>query len=433
MKMYIKISLISLLAVFLLLNVVLAQSIAKDGDSITVNYNVLNGYRIEVNTTKFPIWFSIVIDNAPAGNYTITIPEDKLNNLICSPGTVTLQRVSSFRLVCIARPARATVDVTITRRFEEDVETNTVRFNIITTEIWYETWSGGIEEGYYITNGEYAIEHKPRQLVSQIIIKKGESVVFTGLMFPGQEEKITEDLRIKFYGAIDNVTYLKVYTTSDAKFRLVSLKPTLIYNYPECTTEDNFIVIKYAKATIIYTDGTNETINAINETIKVRRQNIARVICGTILDFAPIQQPVQQPAQVSIFITEPKSLYYVGDTVVINARKEFEIRCTDGTYERTRAFVRIFQEPVTCTVMVEDEVRTFVVREKQVAQPQPITQQPTVYIDVEKERSILLVLILAILAIAYYIYNRYKKKESKPKEEEKEVEYRVKSALEGEQ
>ncbi|MEM5815563.1 MAG: hypothetical protein QXL14_00745 [Candidatus Aenigmatarchaeota archaeon] len=433
MKMYTKIILSLVLLWFLLINLVSAQTVAKDGDSITVRYDMLNGYRIEVNTTKSPIWFNVIIENAPAGEYIISIPEDRLYNLICSPGVVTLDRVSSIRLVCIARPARSTVDVTIRRKFGDIVETNIVRFNIITTEVWYETWSGGIEEGYYITNGEYTIKHRPRQLVSQIIIKKGENVIFTGLMFPGQEERITEDLRIKFYGAIDNVTYLKVYTMSDAKFKPVSEKPEVIYNYPECKAEDNFISIKYTEAIIIYTDGKNETIDARNETIKIRRQNISRVICGTVLEFAPIQLPAQQPETVPVFITEPKSTYYVGDTVVINARKEFEIRCTDGTYERTRAFIKVFNEPVTCTVMVDDQVRTFVVRERQATQPQQ-PEMPTVYVGDARERNIILIIILAVLALAYYIYSRYRKKEPKQKEEEeKEVEYRIKSSLEGEQ
>lgn len=456
MQVYIKTLGIALLGLVALTGIYAATYEVSAYEKVRIDIDRLEGSKIIVQAQKTYIPFDLIIEDVPEGYYTLEIPEEELETIICAPTAFNVTSDGEdLSITCIAKPTEDTVDVKLKRQHNGTTKTYDFTFEIETSEVWYEVWSGGMEAGYYITNGRYIIDHKPRQLVSQIIVKKGQEMIWTGLMFPGQEEKITDDLKIKFLGALDNVTYLKIYSTSDDKFYPVQAKPQVVtkvvkeYVYPDCRVEDNWIIISHTNATIIYTDGSTETVDATETTVRLRKKDVKRVICGYVIDVESVQyetptqpqQPTPPPQEERPrFITAPKSRYYTGETVTIVANREFEISCTNGLHETTKIFTRVFNEPVSCTVVLGDQVKTFSVIEKQAALPQqPQPQKPQTNYG-----NIAIALALLLIVAGYFIYKKYKegelvfpfqrKKKEQPSEgekEEEEVEFKVKSALEG--
>jgi len=436
--------LISLLALIgIALTSVYAQEYTVEtGGTVSITFNDISGAKITVNTSQQYTPFTVRITNVPSGEYYLNIYDT--DNIVCAPTYFNYTNVTGYTLqfVCISKPVNKVVNVVLTRLYNGTSTEYRFAFNILSIPQWYEVFTGALEQNQTISNGIYTIEHKPRNLVAQITVKKGNMVIWTGMMFPGQEEEVAEDLRIKFYGSIDNVTYLKVYSTVNLKFSIseVVSKERTIYVYPICKTEDNFVVIGYTNATIYYTDGTMENITAQDNIVKVSRRNVAKVICGSVLEFAPIQPTTQQPqpnvteqATRPTFKIAPRSTYYTGDSVVITATADMEVSCADGTYYVGRAFTRIFTQPTTCIVTLGDQQVTFSIIERQAVMPQQPTQttqqtqQTANYTDYLK-----ILLIIAIIGAAAYFLLKKPPKIRKPSKEEEEVEYQVKSALESE-
>jgi len=423
------------LAVLVLARVYAQGYTVEAGETVSIAFSNISGTTITVNTSQQYTPFTLRITNVPSGEYYLNIQDT--DSIVCAPTYFNYTNVTgqTLQFVCISKPVNKVVQVVLTKLYNGTSTDYKFTFNILSVPQWYEVFAGALEQNQTITNGIYTIEHQPRNLVAQIIVKKGGMVVWTGLMFPGQEEQVAEDLRIKFYGAIDNVTYLRVYSTINLKFSVseVVSKQSVVYVYPICKTEDNFIVIGYTNATIYYTDGTSENITASDSIVKVSRKNVAKVVCGPVLEFAAIQpQPTNVTNQTAkpTFKIAPRSTYYTGDSVVITATDEMEVSCADGTYYTGKAFTKIFTQPTTCIVTLGDQQVTFSVIEKQAVMPQQPTQpqQPSVnYAD-----YIRYILVIALIGVAVYFLLKKPPKVRKPSKEEEEVEYQVKSALESE-
>lgn len=425
------------LVVLALARVYAQEYTVRIGGTVSIAFSDISGATITVNTSQQYTPFTVRVTNVPSGEYYLNIQDT--DSIVCAPTYFNYTNVTgqTLQFVCISKPVNKVVQVILTRLYNGTSTDYKFTFRILSVPQWYEVFAGALGQNQTITNGIYTIEHQPRNLVAQIIVKKGGMVVWTGLMFPGQEEEVAEDLRIKFYGAIDNVTYLRVYSTLNLKFTVseVIAKEKTIYIYPICKTEDNLIVIGYTNATIYYTDGTTENVSASDSIVKVSRKNVAKVICGPVLEFAVIQpQPAQPNATEQVtrptFKIAPRSTYYTGDSVVITATADMEVSCADGTYYTGKAFTKIFTQPTTCVVTLGDQQVTFSVIERQAVMPQQPTQpqQPTTgYLDYLRY-----ILIIALIGIAAYFLLKRPPRIRKPSKEEEEVEYQVKSALESE-
>jgi len=419
---------------------VLALTVDTPNKVVSINFNDLDGTTITVKTHGQYLPFFIKVRNVPKGEYSISIPEEYRENIICAPTAFKFSGTSDMEITCIVKPTTVNnINMVVTRTYNNSTQSYDVYINIVNQKIWYKVFSGGVPSGSSISNGEYTIIPKAKSIFSLMVVRKGGTVVFTGLMFPGQELNVTNDLKIKFFGAYDNVSYFEVYSTSDNKFAEVSLESKIKYVFvkPVCKVEGDFIVLKDVDANVYYTDGSNETISANATPVKIPKKNVAKVICGKILQFSTVPvkptkpQPKPTTTNAPTFRIPPRTIYYVGDTVNIVANRPFTISCDNGLQENTTVFTHKFEAPATCTVVLGSQIRTFYVKNRPAATTASANQFYNKYNIQDYYR---LLGLLLIIAAGYYIYkNRERFKFIRKKEEKEEPEeVVVKNALEGE-